>query len=463
MMKAPLSITQDLSQLIWDIRFEEIPRQSIEKAKLCILDTLGCALGASNDDTNHRIFQQLDCIELQSKLAGEKKHPSSAWTRNQPLNLLHATLFNGILSHTLELDDVHHRSKMHAGAVVVPVALTLGILLGSQGKDVLRAVVIGYEVALRLGEAIGVREHRKRGWHCTSTLGVFGAAAASSILLGLSPHEITSAFGLAGTHAAGLWTFHEDGTAHKRLNAGKAAHDGLLAAELAAAGLRGPSSVLEGEDGGLFQSMSSNARGDIITRGWDSTFKIDDVSFKIHAVCRSMHPALDAILELRAEHDLSLENVRRVRIDTYEIAKLQCDHVMWPQSSQEAKFNFRYAVSVALNDGVAFIEQFCKPRIQDPKLQARAPEVNVFVNAEFEGRYPEEWGCEVTITRTDGRAFTKQVRFAKGTPQNPLSESEVKEKYLSLAPIGLPEGQCHELRRLLDRFEQIADVSKLPL
>jgi 2-methylcitrate dehydratase PrpD len=184
-------------------------------------------------------------------------------------------------------------------------------------------------------------------------MGVFGAAAASGILLGLSEGAMTSALGLAGTHASGLWSFHGDASAHKRFHAGKAAHDGRLAAELALAGLDGPARILEDEDGGVFRSMGSDGRIEPVTESWGNGFKIDDVNYKVYASCRSTHAAIESLLTLRRRRALALPQVRRVEIETFRFAKLQCDHPDWPRSPQEVRFNFRYAAAVVLQDGAA--------------------------------------------------------------------------------------------------------------
>jgi 2-methylcitrate dehydratase PrpD len=294
-------------------------------------------------------------------------------------------------------------------------------------------------------------------------MGVFGAAAASAILLGLSEAEITSALGLAGTHASGLWTFLGNSATHKRFHTGKAAHDGLLAAELACAGLRGPSRILEGEDGGIFRSMSVRGQGDLVTDSWGSAFKIDEVSLKVYPACRSTHPAIEALLALRSEHHLTLERVDHLEIDTYRFAKLQCDNQSWPQSSQEAKFNFRYAASVVLEDGAADTRQFSTERIQDMRLRKRAPEVLVSIGEDFESRYPMEWGSKVSVFLKDGQVLTKSVRFPKGDPENPIRQDELMRKFLALAQFCKSEDQAREIYEKLENLDAITNVRTIRL
>jgi 2-methylcitrate dehydratase PrpD len=462
-MSREKSITQQLSNLIHNTSFSLIPSETREKAKTCIIDTVGCALGALTEETNQQVLKRLVSISNANDPPSGQSHPGYAWGQDTFLQLLPGTLFNGILSHTLELDDVHRNSKVHAGAVVVPATLTLGRHLGSEGSQILRAVVLGYEVAHRIGQAIDMREHRSRGWHCTSTMGVFGAAVGAAVLLDLSEAEITSALGLAGTHASGLWTFLGNSATHKRFHTGKAAHDGLLAAELASAGLRGPSRILEGEDGGIFRAMGSFDQSKLVTDSWGTSFEIDEVSFKIYPACRSTHPVIEALLSLRSDYQLRLDQVDRVVIDTYRFAKMQCDHKSWPQSSQEAKFNFRYAVSVVLEDGEAGIRQFSTERLLDGRLRTRAPEVSVNIGDDFESRYPMEWGSKVSAFLTDGQVLTKTIRYPKGDPENPIRQDELKHKFLTLTQISKSENEARELLVKLESLEKVNDLRTVRL
>jgi 2-methylcitrate dehydratase PrpD len=458
-----VSITQALAHRIRKTLSSSIPSEILAKAGVCVMDTVGCALGAVTDDTNRSVLEKLASIGTISDDSPHRGKGVTVWGKPILLSLPLAALYNGTLAHTLELDDVHRRSKVHAGAVVVPAALCLGQFLGSPGASILRAVVMGYEVAHRIGEAVGVREHRDHGWHCTSTMGVFGAATSAGILLELSEQQMTSALGLAGTQASGLWTFIEEGATNKRFHAGMAAHDGLLAAELAQAGLVGSSRILESSDGGLFRAMSSNANPKLATDNWGDKFRIEDVSHKIHASCRSTHSTIDAVLALRAEHDLRPFHVEHVEIETYRIAKLQCDHKAWPQSPQEARFNFRYVVSVVLQYGCASPQQFNIERLRDQELRSSAPEVVVLVGNEFERNYPKEWGSRVSLDLKDGRKLEKIVRFPKGDPENPLVPSETREKFISLAKNTLPVDQALALGKSLEDLAQIPDVRTLSL
>jgi 2-methylcitrate dehydratase PrpD len=459
----PQTQTRHLAQLITKTTAHTIPTTAISKAKACILDTLGCAFGAVHDDINNRIFKQLKKLCGECQFSDPDSVPPTIWGLHLRMPLLTVVFYNSVLAHTLELDDVHRKSKVHAGVVVVPTALTVGESLGSSGLEVLRAIALGYEVAHRLGHSIDVQEHRARGWHATSTMGVFGAATTAGILLKLPIGQLTSALGLAGTQASGVWAFHGDGASNKRLHAGVASRNGTLAAHLAQTGLTGPSQILEATNGGLFPAMSSNYNFEAITHAWGEKYLIEGISVKPFACCRSIHPILTAVMELRFAHDLDIHEVERIDVDTYSIAVTQCDHKLWPETSDAARLNARYAVAVALVDGEVFSNQFSTERINDPDLKALAPEVSMRATDEFEKKYPDEWGCRIRLHTRSGHAFEKLVRFPLGDPENPLDDEALVNKFLALAGDTMPKEQAQRLVAMIENLDQVRNVRDLPL
>jgi 2-methylcitrate dehydratase PrpD len=455
------SQTRILAQHISKVAFRDIPVSSIVKAKECLLDTLGCAFGAIADETNQSIFKQVRKISCANETRESNNSYPTIWGTSQRMPLLHTVLYNGTLAHTLEFDDVHRRSKVHAGSVVIPASLAMGERLGSSGKDVLRAVVLGYEVAHRIGFAIGVLQHRSRGWHATSTIGCFGAATAAGVLLCLNPDELTSALGLAGTQAGGLWAFLADGAGNKRLNAGMASYNGTLAAVLAQAGLIGPSKILEAEDGGLFPAMSEDYDFETVSKNWGKEYMIEGISIKPFSCCRSTHPIITALLDLRGEYSLNLAKVKNVEIDTYAVAQKQCDISSWPETSDGARMNMRYIVAVTLSYGQALASQFKMDRIMNKKLQALAPPVKMRSVPEFNKKYPEEWGCRVRLHLDNGKMLEKTVKFPLGDPENPLSYDDLLEKFLSLADGVMLRDQANILAERIHDLDQIENIRDL--
>ncbi|HEY7489763.1 MAG TPA: MmgE/PrpD family protein [Candidatus Tectomicrobia bacterium] len=201
----------------------------------------------------------------------------------------------GVMMHSFELDDYHSGAKLHPGAVVIPAALAVAERQGASGRDVLRAIVAGYELRSRTSLAAGALSMRRRGWHITGLCGTFGAAAAAGHLLGLDSLQMANALGLAGTQSAGLFAFTCDGANSKRLYPGRAAQSGVFAAELVARGFTGPTAVLEYEDGGFCCAVADASHLELLTRGLGEDYVTAGVSLKPYACCGSMHSSIDAV------------------------------------------------------------------------------------------------------------------------------------------------------------------------
>jgi 2-methylcitrate dehydratase PrpD len=457
------SQTEILADLISKTTYSDIPSSAIQKAKECIIDILGCAYGAWSDIMTSCIYDRVKELCADKNNLQTRWDSSTIWGKSDRLPILESVFINGVLSHSIELDDLHRYSKVHAGAVVIPAAFASGERMNVSGQELLRAIVLGYEVSHRIGVAINVVQHRNKGWHATSTIGCFGAAVASGILLHLNKNQLVSALGLAGTQASGLWAFLADGAGNKRFHAGKAANSGLLAAELAQAGLTGPSMIIEAKDGGLFSAMSNQTDIDGITIDWGKEYLIESISFKPFACCRSLHPTVTAILDLRSENNLSPSNVQEVEIDTYNVAVKQCNSVNWPHTSDAARFNIQYVVAVALHDGKIHANQFTTEKLNDKQLRKSAPFVKMRTNSEFDDKYPKEWGCRVRIQLRDGNVLQKTVKYPLGDPENPISHDAILDKFYSLATVILPFNQAENIVKLVSRLETIDNIREIYL
>ena len=215
--------TKELARWAAQLKYEDIPQSLTAKLKDHVLDLLGCAIAGNDKD---------EILNLKRALMSEEGK-AGVWGTDRRVPMTNGMLINGAMSHTVELDDLHKPSKIHAACVVIPPVLTLAETMDASGKDVLKAIAIGCEVVIRMGMALGTDSHRRRGWHATATCGSFGAAAALGSLLGLDPVQMANALGLAGTTTGGLMAYTADGSMSKRLHAGKAGENGWIAAVLA--------------------------------------------------------------------------------------------------------------------------------------------------------------------------------------------------------------------------------------
>lgn len=360
------------------------------------------------------------------------------------------------LSHVTETDDLHNGSVTHPGCVVIPVALLLGRELGARGHAILRATLAGYEVMTRIGEALGPSHYRT--FHNTATAGVFGAAAAAASLLDLGEDAWVWALGSAGTQAAGLWQFNEEGAMSKPLHAGNASSSGLRAALLAAEGFSGAEAILEGGTG-LFRAMCPDAVPDAVVAD-GSAWKLPETSLKPYPCCRHVHPAIDAALELRASEGAVAPE--RIHIASYPAALDRTDRPR-PRTPHEARFSIQYAVATTLLRGRPGLDAFEPAAVADPGVRALLERTTVAPDPALSRAYPERWGAHVRVEGADGSCRVSKRGSATGDPELPLTDEELDAKVSGLFEwAGLGEGRGAALLASCRRLTQDGPAFALP-
>ncbi|HEX6002523.1 MAG TPA: MmgE/PrpD family protein [Burkholderiales bacterium] len=431
-------------------RFEDLPAESIRLAKRFLTDTLAAGVAGSGSE--------VVTIALgAARTALEGATGSSAiWGRDSTLPAPHAALVNGTAAHALELDDFGGCG--HSGAVVIPTVCALAGRGGVSGKAALTAILAGYDVAARVLEgAGGYRPHNDLGWHSTGTCGSFGAAAAAAKLLGLDRERFADALGIAGSFTGGIWAFLADGAMTKRFHPGKAAENGLSAALLAQAGMSGPREVLEAKWGGFHSTYSRGiATPEATLRALGREIRIDRSGMKPYACCRGLHATLDALFEILRETGAGTRDIEAMIVHGNEQNRLQFDrpHI---GNLLDAQFSFQYALAVAAVSGRATLDQFTPPRLSDPEVRRLMARVSVVADREMKpGQYPP-----LEIRFTDGRAIERHVTFAKGAPENPLTDEELQHKAASLLEPVLGAQRCAALLSCASHFERCADMREL--
>jgi 2-methylcitrate dehydratase PrpD len=420
----------------------------IEAARLLVLDWLGSAVAGMGTDTG-RIF--LEYARLQP--AGKVTLLGLAEGRSVEV----AALVNGALSHIVEMDDVERESVTHPGAVVVPAALAVAERVGASGLDLLAAVVVGYEIMVRVGAALGPEHYFH--FHNTATTGGFGAAAAAGWLLGLDRERLVWALGNAGTQAAGLWQFNEEGALTKPLHPGRAAANGVLAATLSRLGLTGAQRILEGERG-FFAGLAPRGNPLKVVEHLGEAaepLRVHAISIKPHASCRHTHAPIDAALTLRAQLPPGAA-IARIGVSTYQAALTLCDKPD-PRTAADAKFSLQFCVASALLRGRVGLDEFSDAALADSALRALLARVEVAVDDAREALYPACWSAAVSLTLADGRTFEAAQERPKGDPENPLTEAELEAKFRGLAAAG--GASAAQTDRLLGWLRELAGPAAL--
>jgi 2-methylcitrate dehydratase PrpD len=460
----PSPATRLLAQVFATSRYDDLPADVIEHARRAVTDWLGSAMAGSIEKP----------ARLAQKVAagfGESHEATifSAGRGSAPV----AAFANGVASHILELDDIHKGSTIHAAAPIIPAALAVAEREHACGRAFLAAVAIGYETAFRIGEAVNPGHYYF--FHPTGTVATFGAAAAAGRLVGLNTDQMVDALGSAGTQAAALWEFNADGAMSKHLHPGKAAMNGVLAADLARAGFTGATRILEGERGFL-RAFTRGREGSApqydasrLTDALGTKWKIGENGYKLYSCCGHTHTAVDCALDIRARArwtgDAVLREIAAVTIETYgpgyDIVK-----EMNPRTPYQAKFSLAYCVAAALVEGALGLEQFSNERfsvdgVRAPAVAELLRRVRVIVADDLTEKYPAQWPTRVTISLRSGIAERAASEYPRGNGENPVSTDELEKKFSALVAARFGEDVARSALSALNSIDRCADVVDL--
>lgn len=444
------TLTESLAHYWAAAAYDDLPPESIRLAKRFLLDTLAAGIAGANTDVAG-IVRDAVRASLESS-AGS----SVLWGRADRLPAPQSALVNGTASHALELDDFGGCG--HSGAVVVPAVCALAGRGGISGKDMLTAIVAGYDIAARVVEgAGGYRAHNDLGWHSSGTCGSFGAAAGAAKILGLDRERHADALGIAGTFTGGIWAFLADGAMTKRFHPGKASENGLTAALLAQAGMTGPRQVLEAGWGGFYSTYARGiATPEATLKGLGTEFRIARSGMKPYACCRGLHATLDALFEIMGETRAKSDQIERMVVHGNEQNKLQFDR---PAIGNllDAQFSFQYALAVGAVSGRATLDQFQPFRNGEPEVQRLMRATEVAADREMKANtYPP-----LEIRFRDGRVVERHIAYAKGAPENPLSDEELRNKAVSQIEPVLGKTRCSELLACVASLEDVRNAAEL--
>jgi 2-methylcitrate dehydratase PrpD len=443
------SLTEQLADFLARTCAEDVPDEVRARAAWWALDWLGCAIAGLATEPGRILLRHAadqpagiaSCLGLPVGRAPQA-----------------AALHNGGVSHIVEMDDVDRASVIHPGAVVIPAALAVAERVEASGRDLLAAITLGYEVAIRVGESVGKTHYFH--WHNTATCGVFGAAAAAGWLLRLDAPRMTWALGSAGTQAGGLWEFIADGAMSKHLHTGRAAANGVLAAALAALGFTGARRILEGRQG-FFAATAPDGNPAAVVADLGAGWKLPGVSIKPYPSCRHTHSSVDAALRLREQVGaIEPEQVERLEVDGYHSILDLCDNPN-PRSLYAAKFSIYYTAARALLDGHLRLNDFTDEAIADPRVAKLMAKTTARVDERLDSLYPAQFPARLTLTLADGRVLTEEVLSPKGDPENALSREELESKFLGMLGGTAYEGREQALLETIRGLERRESVRGL--
>ncbi len=441
--------TRVLAEFVAGLRYEDLPQAVVEQAMRIMADTLGCAISAwAEDPAKARLA--LEVAKLYESATGATVI-GAAGVRSQPA---FAALANGILANAADNDDTHKRALLHTGSVVVPPALALAQTGRLSGRELLVALVAGYEVAVRVGMAVMPTHYRF--WHSTATNGTFGAAATAAKALRLDADAVQRALGLAGTQAAGLNTFFESGDMTKSIHPGKAAFNGILSAQLAQLGATSPPAILEHPKGYL-AAFSTEPKPQKLTEGLGTTWEILQNGFKYFPSILASHSPIQATLAIVKKHAIDPARIARITNETYNTVKTHFSNKN-VSTVMAARVSVPYCIAIAAIDGRLTQAQFSPARIDDPLVRAVLARTEVIADADLNRLYPDKFPARVTVTLTSGESYQETVLFPRGDPQDPLSKAEIDAKFGENVAAMLSPARAQELLHAIYALSEARNV-----
>jgi 2-methylcitrate dehydratase PrpD len=442
-----MAFALDLARRIGALSYDDLPPAAVHWAKVGILDTIGVTLAGSDDPS---------ATLVAGVLSGSG--PSLLLGTNKRTGPLDAALVNGTASHALDFDDCNNTLGGHPSAPILPALFALADEIGASGRDFITAYVAGFETETKISLGVNFYQYT-RGWHPTSTIGVFGAAAACAKLLKLEDERIAVALAIAASLASGVKS--NFGTYVKPLHVGHCARSGLFAALLARDDYTASPVAFEHKQG-YFEVFNGAGNYDAakIIPAWGQPFDIvqPGIAIKQYPCCGSTHPAIDAMLELVRSHDLKADAVERIESWTHS-RRLEHTNRPDPQSTKDAKFSVQYCLARALVDRKVAIEHFEGEAYRDPIVRGVMSRVRVAPYTVDQFPAENHYGAEVKVTLRGGSVLARKVDQPAGrTSANPLSSARLKDKFDNCANRALAPARSAAVYDAIMQFERLVDV-----
>jgi 2-methylcitrate dehydratase PrpD len=419
-------ITEKLARIVVDTDYDKLPEEVISRAKQCFIDFLGVALAGSKIPSSIAVKNLFRSSEGSSVLGSDN------------VSCMDASLVNGVFAHSLDLDDGHRFAQIHPGCTVIPAALSISEDRNKKGDNFISSIVAGYQVSILMG-MISNPAHRTLGFHSTGTCGTFGAAAASCKAIDLEFECIVNALGLAGTQAAGLLESDHAGSSAKHLHAGKAAQAGVISAILSEKGFEGAPSIIDGNQGFLnamvikgntktttLENYKNRADNILANRN----YHIMDIYFKKYPVCRHLHSAVDATIDIYNQmisKNVETDDIVSINVKTYEIASEHDNYN--PNTVEAVRQSLPVSIAISLLNGDLNINNI----EINPEIISLASKVVLENDREMDELFPLKRPSIVKVV-TENDFYTCRVDLPMGEPEQPFNQQEVLEKFHYLNP-----------------------------
>ncbi|WP_439623567.1 MmgE/PrpD family protein [Shinella sp.] len=446
------SHAHDLIDLVRQISVETLPPAVVEQAKICLLEALGCGVFGASQPWSRILADEMIAEGTQgfSTVIGRGRLAAPA-----------AALCNGTAIHGYELDDLIAESVVHPGAAVIPAALAAAEAVEASGARLLEAIVAGYEVTHRIGLALGA-EPSRRGFHVASLSAPAGCAVAAGIVMGLTRDELLSAIGLSCSAAGGVKSFAigKGGGMVKRLHLGRAAEAGVRAAQLARRGFLGPPFAIDSRFGLVEVFGGGSANVARLSEGLGSQWAISKTWFKVYPICGWIQSTVQLLSQMRGPEPLTSVDIAHVRVGVSKYAA-QNNSEPAPIDTMGAQYSIPYCAALSLMGDPRDPDMFSAAMVNRADIRELAARIEIVVDPRIDAVYPSQYGACVSLALTDGRTFEGTVLDCHGTPVDPCTQAESREKFKLLTRGRLSEAQAETLTEHVRTLADLASVRTL--
>ena len=449
-----------LADFVYRTDYDDLPEDAIQMSRRMILDQLGDELACSALDWNKKVVKYVQNLGIASD-------ESTILRYGVRSSAEYAAFVNATFGHGFEVDDFNPVATAHPGCVAVPAALSVGEREHLSGKDLLAGVALASEVITRVGES-GMQSMLARGFHDTCVLGVFGASAVAGKMLGLDPERIAYGMGIAGSHASGTTEFALTGGDVKRVHAGIGASGGIRSALLAQIGLTGPLTILEGQHG-VLQSFGGQFVADKLSERLGDRYAFLANGFKPYCCAVGIHSPIDALTRVVKAHSLGPKDIAEIDVPVAHSVKLHSGVIVEPRDMTGAQLSMHYSLALTVckksNNFDTYMEAWGTD-FKDPEVLEVARNVSIaeMPDLDSSGETPVRGDVKtppLTVKTQDGTTYTEDLLPSKGSPQNPMTDKELEEKFMGLAARVMPREQTVKIAATVRNLETIKDLRDL--
>jgi len=445
-----MSAAARLAEFVVKTSLADCPTEAVVQVRRAALDTLGVMLAGASEPVAsivRRVVRAEGAITL-ATVVGTTLKTSPGW----------AALANGAAGHAHDFDDTNFALLGHPSVPLLSTALAAAEAEMADGRALVLGYVVGFEVDVALGTALNP-DHYTRGWHATSSIGTLGCTAAAARIMGLDVVQTRNALAIAASHASGLK--ENFGSMTKPYHAGHAARNGILAAQLAREGLTASETALEGRQGYVAAFGASHGL-DQALEGLGHAWHLlgSGIAVKPYPSCALTHSAIDALIDLRAEHRLRPRDIVAVQVGVNRVVPDVLAHPR-PTTALERKFSLQFCAAAALVEGRVDFGSFRDGEVANPEVRELMGRITMVVDPGLpEGVEQHAWS-RMTVRLRDGRTLSPEARGARGHPATPLSDAALREKFLACATTVLPADEAEGVAEQLAHLEDIPDIRAL--